>query len=185
MAREFKVSNQQEENLAKVYLNSEDDFIYINEKDATIFDKFAEFLKWLDGKNNEVSQQEAEFDKKYGKDFVTRNENGDVEDVNVDAFVHYSKMRSDTYKETVERIDAIFGVGTIRKYFRKFYEINPDFVPDDECIYDFLDEMTPILNTLFSDRAKRVSLKYNRNRKGGKRSKYRDKEDLIKSYMGK
>lgn len=33
------------------------------------------------------------------------------------------------------------------------------------------------------DRAKRVKLKYNRGRKGGKRTRYRNKEELIQDYM--
>ena len=60
-----------------------------------------------------------------------------------------------------------------------------DFVPNDECIYDFLDEMTPVLNEMFADSAKRISLKYNRDRKGGKRTKYRSKEQIIQAAMGK
>lgn len=185
MPREFRTSNQQEENLAKVFLNSKDDFIYINEKDASIFDKFADFLKWLDEKDADLSKKEKEYEQKYGKEIITRDSDGEIEGINTDAFIQYSRLTTETYKEAAERIESIFGAGTLRKYFRKFYEINPDFIPDDECIYDFLDEMVPILNSLFTDRSKRISLKYNRNRKGGKRNKYRNKEELIRDYSGK
>lgn len=185
MAREFRTSNQQEENLAKVFLNSEDDFIYINEKDATIFDKFAAFLKWLEEKDADIRKKSEELEKKFGKDIVNLGEDGEVKDVNTDAFIQYSKLRTDTYKEAAENIETIFGKGTLRKYFRKFYEISPEFVPDDECICDFIEEMTPILNELFADRSKRIALKYNRDRKGGKRNKYRSKEELIRDYSGR
>ena len=103
----------------------------------------------------------------------------------MDAFVQFSRLRTETYKESAGRIDDIFGEGTLRKYFRKFYEVNPDFVPDDECLYDFIEEMTPILNELFADRSKRLALKYNRDRKGGKRSRYRNKNELIRDYSGR
>ena len=180
MAREFRTNNKSEDSLAKVFLNSEDDFIYINVKDATIFDRFAELLQWLEKKEADLREQE-----KNSKDYAVRDENGDIVDVDVDEFIKCSSLRTETCKEVVERIDGIFGENTLRKYFRKFYEINPGFVPDDECIYDFLDEMTPILNELFSEREKRIELKYSNARKGAKRSKYRNREELIKDYMGR
>lgn len=185
MAREFRTSNRQEENLAKVFLNSNDDYIYINEKDATIFDNFAALMKWLEEKEAHIREKEAEYEKEYGKDIFKVGEDGEVEDMNVDAFVQYSKLRTETYKEAAERIDSIFGTGALRKYFRKFYEINPEFVPDDECIYDFIEEMTPVLNELFADRSKRIALKYNRERMGGKSRKYRDKDKLLRDYKGR
>ena len=185
MAKEFRSDNRQEENLAKVFLNSQDDFIYIDEKDAAIFDRFADLLKWLDEKGNDLSKKENEIESQYGKDIVTRDEDGDIVDFNIDAFVALSKTRTDTYREAAAKIDRIFGQDVIRKYFRLSYEINTDFVPDDECIYDFLDSMTPVLNQIYADRAKRVKLKYNRDRKGGKRTRYRNKEELIQDYMGK
>lgn len=185
MGREFKTSNQQEENLAKVSLNSNGDYIYINEKDAAIFDRFAAFMKWLEEKDSEIRKKGEEFEKQYGKDIIKLDEDGEVEDVNVDAFVQYSRLRTETYKEAADSIEAIFGQGTLRKYFRKFYEINPEFVPDDECICDFIEEMTPILNDLFADRSKRLALKYSRDRKGGKRSKYRSRQELIRDYSGR
>lgn len=184
MAREFRTSNRQEENLAKVFLNSNDDYIYINEKDATIFDNFASFLQWLEEKEADIRKKEEAFEKKYGRQIVKYDEDGDVADVNAEAFAQYSQLRTETFKESAERIETIFGAGTLKKYFRKFYEINPDFVPDDECIFDFIEEMTPVLNELFADRSKRIALKYNRDRRGGKRSRYRNKNELISDYTG-
>ena len=58
-------------------------------------------------------------------------------------------------------------------------------MPDDECLYDFIEAITPVLNQVFEGRAKRISEKYNRDRKGGKRSKHRNRQELIQSYMGK
>ena len=81
MAKEFRSDNRQEENLAKVFLNSQDDFIYIDEKDAAIFDRFADLLKWLDEKGNDLSKKEKEIESQYGKDIVTRDEDGDIVDV--------------------------------------------------------------------------------------------------------
>lgn len=185
MAKEFVLRNKQEEDLVKVVLNSKNDFIFINTKNSKIFDDFAAFLQWIEQKDAQVKASEKEYMERYKEPIVKKDEAGDVEDINTDALVEFCRFRTSIYKETVEKLDGIFGEGTIRKYFRAFYEINPDFVPNDECIYDFLDEMTPVLNEMFADSAKRISLKYNRDRKGGKRTKYRSKEQIIQAAMGK
>ena len=180
--KEFRTNNKQEESLAKVILNDKEEYVLINGKDATIFDRFAEFIKWLDDMGNEIKKKEKDIEAEYGKDIVQRDEDGAVEDINTGAFIALSKLRTDTYREAAERIETVFGTGTMRKYFNAFYELNPEFVPDDECIYDFIEEITPVLNEIFADRKKRIELKYNRNRRGGKGNRYRNKEELIRDY---
>ncbi len=49
-------------------------------------------------------------------------------------------------------IDNIFGEGTVRKYFRRFYEENPDFMPNVECFTDFLEQITPVMQKLSENR---------------------------------
>lgn len=178
VSREARIGAKKE-GLFKLYLNEYEDFIYLNESDASIFDRFAEFLRWLDQHSEEITGKEAALREKYGDKIITYDEDGDVTDVNTAALLEMSKLRTDTFRETRERLDNIFGAGTIRKYFRAFYEANPDFVPDDECYYDFLEEITPVLNSLFSGRKERLSLKYNKNRRGGKNTPYRSKGQLI------
>lgn len=185
MGREYRSDRAQDEHLVKVYLNSNDDYIYIDDRDTSVVDRFADLIKWIEDKDKEVADQEKSFKQKYGEDIITRNEDGEIDDINADALVAFCKFRRETYREASERIDRILGQDALKKFFRVSYEINPDFVPDDECLYDFLDAITPVLNQVFEGRAKRISEKYSRDRKGGKRSKYRSKEELIQSYMGK
>lgn len=169
-ARERKIGLKRK--LFKLFLNDEDDFIYINENDAGIFDRFAEFIAWIDKKSAEDEKKERELKEKYGEVFKT-DKDGEIEDINTEAFLETSKYRIKTYQEAAEKIDAIFGQDVLRKYFRPLYEANPDFIPDDECIYDFVEEITPVLNDLFADRKKRIDFKYNKNRSGGRKTKYR------------
>lgn len=185
MVREFKAGQVQDEHIVKVYLNDSDDYIYINDRDTSVVDRFAEFIKWLEEKEKDISTKQAEFEKQYGKDIITHDEDGEIDDINVDALVAFCKVRREIYLEATDQIDRILGQDAIKKFFRVSYEINPDFVPDDECLYDFIEAITPVLNQVFEGRAKRISEKYNRDRKGGKRSKYRSKQELIQSYMGK
>ena len=174
MVREFKAGQVQDEHIVKVYLNDSDDYIYINDRDTSVVDRFAGFIKWLEEKEKDISTRQAEFD-----------EDGEVDDINVDALVAFCKVRREIYLEATDQIDRILGQDAIKKFFRVSYEINPDFVPDDECLYDFIEAITPVLNQVFEGRAKRISEKYNRDRKGGKRRKYRNRQELIQSYMGK
>lgn len=185
MVREFKAGQVQDEHIVKVYLNDSDDYIYIDDRDTSVVDRFAEFIKWLEEKDKDIDARQKELEQQYGKDIIIHDEEGEIEDINVDALVAFCKFRKETYLEATGQIDKILGQDAVKKFFRVSYEINPDFVPNDECLYDFLDAVIPVLNQVFEGRAKRISEKYNRNRKGGKRSKYRSKQELIQSYMGK
>lgn len=52
-------------------------------------------------------------------------------------------------------IDGIFGEGTLRKYFRDIYEEIPDFLPDADCIMDFLEQVIPVMEGLFGHKIER------------------------------
>lgn len=179
---ENRIGRRVQEKLFTLYLNDKDEYIQINVNDAAVFDRFADFLSWLDKKTEDITAKEKAFQEKYGA-VIREGSDGNI-DINTDAFIELSKMRSSTYRETEERIDMIFGAGTCKKYFRSLYEISPDFVPDDECFFDFLEEITPVLNNLFADRRKRIELKYSKNRNGGKKNRYRTKNQLITAYTG-
>lgn len=185
MIKEINAGQARDEHIVKVYLNDNDDYIYIDDRDTSIIDRFAEFIKWLEEKDKDITVRQAEFEKQYGADIITRDEDGEVEDINVDVLIAFCKFRKEIYLEAAGQIDTILGQDAIKKFFRISYDINPDFVPDDECLYDFIEAITPVLNQVFEGRANRISEKYNRNRKGGKKNKYRNKQELIQSYMGK
>lgn len=182
MNREFRPQGA-EESLVKVFLNSDDDYIFINERDPEIFDKFSDFIGWVDEKGKEITKQEEELRQKYKEGIIKYDDDGNVEDINATALCEMSKIRREAYREVAERIDRIFGEDALRKYFKKSYELNPGYVPDDECIFDFMSAMTPVLNEIFSDRRKRIDLKYSQKRKGGNRRKYRSKEEIIQDNM--
>ena len=63
MVREFKAGQVQDEHIVKVYLNDSDDYIYINDRDTSVVDRFAEFIKWLEEKEKDISTKQAEFEK--------------------------------------------------------------------------------------------------------------------------
>lgn len=182
-SRERTLGQKTQENLLKLNLNNKGDYIYLDDRDPTLFDGFADFLKWLEDKEAEIQTKEKEIQQKYGNEIVKRDEDGEVESINTDALVEMTKFRTNSYREAAERLNRIFGGDVLRKYFHVSYEINPDFVPDDECMYDFLEEIMPVMNELFEGKRERLETKYNKDRKGGKRNKYRNKDQIIQANM--
>lgn len=160
-------------NLFKLIVNEKGEYIYLDDKDPGIFDRFADFLKWLDDQDLRIKDKKIELQQKYGNGVLKRNENGGVMDIEIDAIVEMSKFQMNTYREAADRINKIFGGDILQKYFHVSYENNPDFVPGDECLFDFLEEMIPVLNDIFSDARERIKTKYSSDRKGGKKTKYR------------
>lgn len=163
--KEYRIGSKNEEKLVKVYLNKQDDFIQINVSDSSLFEKFASFISWLETNTEELKKWDQEH-----KDDET-------------PILEIIQKKIGAYKEYCSRLDEVLGENTCRMYFRELYEANKDFVPDDECIYDLVEEIMPVFNELFAKKQDRLKLKYNRERKGAKR--YRTKEELIEEYKGK
>jgi hypothetical protein len=49
-----------------------------------------------------------------------------------------------------DEIDRIFGPKTLRKYFRELYKVNPEFIPNEECINEFIENMKKALDIAYS-----------------------------------
>lgn len=179
MEKEVRLS--QEIELTKVILNEKDEAIYINDRNPKLFDRFAEFAVWIQNKEAELEKEDTDFKRKHKKGVAYTDESGETV-LDAEALLELCKTRTATYREATGRIDAIFGEGTMRKFCWKSFEYDADFVPDDESIFDFLEQITPVLNDIFADRRKRIELKYSKNRRGGRRKKYRSKEQLIADY---
>ena len=60
-----------------------------------------------------------------------------------------SRVNVDFSKEATVIIDGIFGSDTVKKYFRNIYSEIPDFLPDTDCIIDFFEQITPVIEKLF------------------------------------
>lgn len=165
MMSTYSIGKKVSEQLKKVELNEYGDCIYINLGDATLMKKYNELIAWMDGQSDELSKIAAEMEKKYaGKPMISRNEDGDTE-VDTEQFAVFTEIKNNLYKGCVKRIDDLFGEGTMKAYFRPMYEINPEFVPDEDCIMDFLEEISPVLEAIYKERAAGIDKKYSKNRK--------------------
>lgn len=171
-SRLHSVSEQYE----KVYVNEYDDFIMIDPGDQSFLGKFADFIHWMEEKQKELDRISADMEKKYGgRMMISESEDGDTE-VDTEQLIELVNLQLKTYKECADKVDELFGQETLKKYFRASYEINPNFVPDLDYVFDFIEEITPVLEKVYGARAERINKKYNKNRKG-KHSK--TKEELI------
>lgn len=164
--QEYIITRSLKDDALKVILNDEGDYIIINPSDAGFADRYGRFLKWLDEKDEELSEAASKAEEKYaGRPLLSQDEDGN-EKIDTEQLIDLTQLQLNTYSECVERIDALFGKGTIRKYFREFYEANPEFVPDEEYINDFIGQVTPAIEKAYDARMKRINSKYSRARRG-------------------
>lgn len=128
-----------ESNLAlyKIELNNMGDYIEISTADTGLFDSFVETYRKIVNAAKDLPRRYREIEKVR---IIPGHENKTVEKAR--AHVRFCE-------ESAEKIDLVFGQGTLKKYFREHYEKIPDFMPGTECFIDFFEQMVPVLERLF------------------------------------
>lgn len=128
-------------NLTKIELNDFGDYIAVSADSPTFFDGFAAGYKQIADLADGIPAKLEEIEKKYKdkEDFAAT----------IDKALEMSGVNVDFSKEAADIIDGIFGAGTVKKYFRDIYEEIPDFLPDADCIIDFFEQITPVIEKLF------------------------------------
>lgn len=123
--------------LFKIELNKWGDYIEISTADTGIFDRFVETYRQIVSAAKDLPRRYREIEKVR---VIPGHENKTVE-----------KIRANVrfYEESAEKIDLVFGQGTLKKYFREHYEKIPDFMPGTEYFIDFFEQMAPVLEKLF------------------------------------
>lgn len=131
------MSEDSKSGLYKIELNDMGDYIEISTADTVIFDRFVETYRQIVSAAKELPRRYREIEKVR---VIPGHENKTVE-----------KIRANVrfYEESAERIDLVFGHGTLKKYFREHYEKIPDFMPGTEYFIDFYEQMAPVLENLF------------------------------------
>ena len=180
--KEFRIGQDREEELIKIYLNKHDDFILLNQNDAKTVEKYTLLIEWFDKKQTAYNQDIKEFTEKYkGRNIIEEKEDGDI-NIDTEQLLAFSALRVNACVECCKRIDELIGEGTIKKYFRDHYEVSEDFIPDEDCIIDFFEETAPVFGQIFGKRTDRLKSQYSKNRKG-KHTK--TKVELIAEYKEK
>lgn len=159
--KEVRLNSGIKEDLLKVIVNDDDECIYLNPNDSTFMDRFAKFLSWLDVKSRELEKIGEDKAKQYeGKDLVS--EDGDID---IDQLLEMTDIQLGAVKEISEEVDKLFGQDTLKKFYKPYYSINPEFVPDADCINDFLEQIIPQINVAYNARVQRIQSKYNKGRR--------------------
>lgn len=163
---QISMKNTSEEILKKVLVNENDDYILLNVNDATLVEKHIELIQWLEGKQTELEEKNKALEEKYkGQESISKKDDGTIE-INTDMIMEITRLKCDLYKETCVRINAVFNQEVVKKYFRSCYELNPDFVPDEECVVDLINSLSEVVEKMYKTRMERIHKKYNTNRQG-------------------
>ena len=145
----------------------------ISDPDAP--NRFAQMIANIEAISSEVERKDKELKKKY--------EN--VTEYNHDKVVDTCRLHIESLKQICSEIDFAFGEGTIEGVYSEHLVLNPDYIPDEYALMDFLDKMIPIVNDTYHTRFELNKKKYNINRRGGKGRHNYTKEELIQRQMGK
>lgn len=167
---ENRIQNRHSERTIKVFVNDFDDYILLDPSDTTLAMRFQRFMAWLNTRGQELQKEAAELDETYkGTPMVTENEETGETDIDLEQFGKFAEIQCSFFQEIADKLNEVFGQDVLRKYFRASYEINPEFIPDDLAIQDFLDSITPVMEQVFKTRFDRINAKYNTGRKGGRK----------------
>lgn len=161
----YKIGVKVKENLKTIEVNDFGDTITVNTGDTGFFKRFADMTKWISEKVASLSKLAEEKERQYGgRPMTSTNEDGELS-IDVEQLSDLADIQVSVLQECTEQIDKVFGEGTMRKYFRLAYENLPGFVPDEDCIADFMEEITPVMEELYHQRAERLKYRYDKKRK--------------------
>lgn len=133
--------------LTKIELNDSGDYITVSADSPAFFDGFAAGYKQIADLADSIPAKLDEIEKKYeGKEDFSST---------MDKTLEMSGVNVDFSKGAAGIIDGIFGPDTVKKYFRDIYEEIPDFLPDADCIIDFFEQITPVIEKLFDRKIER------------------------------
>lgn len=152
----------------KVELNDYGDFIMIDPSDSSFFERYSSLVKWLDDKGSELNNLGQELSDKYTGDMLAEDEDGNVTVTDPEQFALANKIRADFYREASAQIEKVFGEGALKKYYRDSFEINPEYVPDENAISIFIEEIGIEMKDIYEKRNKALSTRYGLNRDGAK-----------------
>ena len=152
----------------------------IKTSDANVAKKFVEISRNLDEIANSGAEKAKVFEEKY-KEYENQKYENIPEDARNEIIIDASIVRIEVLEKMIEEIDSLFGKDTIRNVFRECYELDEDFVPDEDALIDFVNTVMPVMNDLFDMRTKEIRKKYSPNRKRHNKTK----DELIKEYKEK
>lgn len=182
MGNEYKIGQSVSEKLTPVTVNEFGDKIYLDINDTTFVNKVITLFQWFPT----IEEKISDLQKNYEADLAVLGEDSTEPDANILAvYKQCNEQVVELYKDVCDQFDSVFGKDTIRKYFRALYEAyGDDFVPDDTCISDFIEEIIPVLEQLFNVRKESLRRNHTKTKKGSGRTP-KTKDQLLAELKNK
>ncbi len=131
--------------------------LFINMENEDIIPAFSRLIQNLSHVTDEFMKEAEELEDKY------KDEN---EDSGYEGIVEKSRAKVRYIEKCIAEIDAVFGQGTIRNVYKECYDLNKYFVPSEELLIQFVDEVIPIMNELFKQKFQENKRRYSPTKKG-------------------
>lgn len=135
-------ATRKKDKLIKLELNDYGDYVVVSPSDDALFERFAAGSKQVSDMAGRVSRELKIINRKC-------EEKTDFDAV-CEKVEKAAKIQVQFSKDAIKIIDSIFEEGTVRKYFRKFYEQDPNFLPSVEYFTDFFEQIRPAMEQLLS-----------------------------------
>jgi len=158
--------------IRRIGVNDYGDYIELSINDNTLTERFVDLLTWLDEEQKNMEAKGKELAEKHGDGPIIDKDDGGNTVINTSALSDVVKAEADLYRRCCEKIDRVFGEDTCKKVFG-------DVLPDDVLIWDFFEQITPILEKMSAERGEKISLRYDRKKK---KNRQRSKEQLLRDY---
>lgn len=143
-----------ETGLKKIKCNDYGDYITINVSDASILERFTKVYDNLEHVSDEFKVEAESYKEQFG------------DDKSRESVLAASRINVKYIAKCIEELEEVFGKDSIRKAFRECYEENPDFVPDESCLIEFMEQMVPVMEKLFNEKINKDKRKYSVGFKG-------------------
>jgi len=140
--------------IREIEVNDNGDCICIPIDDNAFFERARNFLDWIE-KQKDALEKELENRPKQNHETT---ETG-IADIDV------IEMQTRLSEEICKELDKLLGEGCCRKVFIGIQS------PSIVLIFDFLDQLIPILQKFAGERNEKINYKYSKNRKGANTKK--------------
>lgn len=169
----LKISAKETESIYKLEVNEMGETIDIVLSDVSFIQKFAELVAWMNATQEELKEKETELENKYeGKSLVDEQGEYDIEQL-----TELIVLNKEFNQSICDKFEELFGQDLFKKYFRKIYNVIPDYVPDGDAILDFVEQIVEVINTLYGEN---IMYKADRNKRLGKYKPQDHKKKAVK-----
>ena len=126
----------------------------VNVADAGTADKFARIINELNGIYGRCEEEADQWKKDHEAVAVT-------EENKIPLILEVNRIRVKYLNQIINSIDELFGEGTIKKIYG-------EIVPDENALMEFIEQIIPVMSSLFNKRFEQTKKRYNSGRKGAR-----------------